>query len=670
MSNSFVLSPPPRRKVRFVDSTPSPSISSTDRLAGFDAPEVVQQDEISVSRISSATSMSMHGHEDGEEEVSQLPPTAPASAITSTSHTQTQSSAKTSSKNESTIITHQQQSQQLQQQQPQRSQSADLFSTPTVASLAAAAGSAKTKSVSHADDDAMESSVINSAPQADQSRLLMPPSGTALSSLRHNHTYSYSRTPSPNIFSAATTAATVTPNPIVSFSSRVKGSSVLFAPPGRHGRNSSSSSSSSITNGPNLISPIDYNHHVVHNNAGYQPRVGTPTTPSSFTTSHPPVIFSLPPPSIAPTRLRSQSTSSSSTPTTLPPMSSLPATLPSRDLSSLRHGDVGVGHDTREHFEFDDIDAPEHYIDHRHHDQFDRDERTPIEHDPTRFSITVHPNPTTDATMHGTGAIARADLDADNDVDAELEREPSTSDLQFPHDFTRSPSQTLTSSSVNQLPLYTRILRIFLIGIGVVRYSSVASSKSSISHADFPLSSTSMSQSSRHLTSSTGSTAGTSATTLRSPAHRVRARDPNSFKSVMSAKLKTWWIAIRSYVYPLIVFLFITANIFFVSVSKNSMTTTSGRSYNNWIHLISDFCINTAPLLSWLGAFFMVGWDDQRAFLVFFEQLSNLETYNYRVLRNYLVGSCVAGLVLMATTNLTSSGAEHGADSGKRTSAA
>jgi hypothetical protein len=137
--------------------------------------------------------------------------------------------------------------------------------------------------------------------------------------------------------------------------------------------------------------------------------------------------------------------------------------------------------------------------------------------------------------------------------------------------------------------------------------------------------------------------------------------------------LRVQYHKLRSYLYPLLVFLFILTNVFFVTVSKhlgpgveNEGSVASavaagsqgafdpdGSVYNNWISLISDFCINTAPLLSWLGAFWMVGWSDERSTLIFFEQLSNLELYSRKTVRNYLVGAALAGIVLMATSNLT-----------------
>jgi len=151
-----------------------------------------------------------------------------------------------------------------------------------------------------------------------------------------------------------------------------------------------------------------------------------------------------------------------------------------------------------------------------------------------------------------------------------------------------------------------------------------------------------------------------------SPLHR---RTPSS--SLTRSSHRPGWSTVlrvqahklRSYLYPLAVFLFILTNVFFVTVTKHldpgedeSIVDTvkgSGGVYNNWVAILSDFCMNSAPLLSWIGAFYMVGWSEERSALIFFEQLSNLEMYSRRTVRNYLVGAALAGIVLMATSNLT-----------------
>jgi hypothetical protein len=467
---------------------------------------------------------------------------------------------------------------------------------------------------------------------------------------------------------------TPSPSTIVSFSSRVKGSSVLFAPvrikpPGssldmlRNG----GSNDGMLGGGGAAVSPIDFSHHMVHNNAAYEQNISG--------------AFALPPSAVQDRarsasmdhrqRGRAMSTGSSSSQelsiggVIVHPQPSLdqiglssmmPSALATRDLSALRNSDAGVGFDMQ-------MAQPQQQRGNSGLTHFDD-----LLEDHPSFSAPMERSGS-DGAAHPSGGgpyddpapvvLEMMDDQADGGSANLAHRRTISSGSGFPPSPTESVRFDGPRPSVSSLPLYTRTLRIFLIGIGVVRY--LANEKEIGGAASLG----GDSARSFHYPSRVGS----GSELVSSSGFPSRRR--NGAVCRHFAYIRTLFQSVRSYLYPCLVSLFIFANVFFVTVSNNISLSENPntRSYGNWVQLVSDFFINTAPLMSWAGAFYFIGWDDGRAFSVFFEQLTNLEMYNRKVLRNYLVGSCVAGLFLMATTNLTdfnsygSAGGASGAES-------
>jgi len=549
---------------------------------------------------------------------------------------------------------------------------------------------------------------------------------------------------------------------LVQFTSRTKGSSILFAPPkyrrshvpadalttDKHGNKEqksrmngmqchppASSVASAALNGvqqhpANTISPIDFAHHSRQNSGEYDPKLrGTPPPPA---TASPPQSSSASP---------HTGIDATGTPNT-PPLDDFHATA-SVDPASLHASNLGavrqhrLGSAASENDDEDDVQG----LGLRH--------GRALSFDVARSSLS------------GNGNIADDSVTGRHHI-------PSSSSTSSLVDNRRHGPNYLRSS---QLPLYTRILRLFLIFIGVVRRMDRPKRRRRLSSAELGMGMQMRQRASQQVRSPTQTTSADAnahahttrngsneinvqsspsldATAQRNTGRRAQASPATSldvdgessedeyideqeieleeygnvpslgvssssgdvrssippFSASSSLHSRTrrlqllldsfcrWYHRVKSYIYPFVVFLFILTNIFFVTVAKNvyfsrqsadggepTSTNDAHQAYNNWISLISDFCINSAPAASWIGAFYFIGWSRERAERVFFEQLSNLETYKPKVVRNYLVGSCIAGLVLMATSNFTdlssygsraaaeTSGSDEGATGGEKT---
>lgn len=565
------IRPGAKRKVRFADSTPTPSSThedhgadptDTNSLAGFQSPEVVEYSQ-----------SSRHEPSQSQNELSDLRTTTPE-VERSPSPTPAPLEPPPSAIPQATFAVI-----------PSAVRGKEM---PTMATLPTHDEDLERiarSRVVHLHDD----------PFGDRSRstsVTTPPTHHHTLSLPPSHGLN-TRTPSP----------LSTGNSIVAFSSRLRGGSALFAPLKRTSHAQAAASRAATAAGintidPALISPIDFNHHVALNNAGY---------------SRPPQhasLLGMTPPEHSRTRSLSQASNYAAQTHmhgSLP--SSMPHSLPSRDLSSLR-GDFGVGHDMSG---LGDGSAATLDV-----DLFDQEPLDDADV-PVGFDDDIEANADGQAQRRQVGSLDVPDMD-----DSPIVPRPSV------------------------LPLYTRILRIALIAIGVMRYSRNQPTEAEKVRAAAVLAANSTAQSGADGDSSAA--ARTSRSRMFSLAHRVHRRAHRGGVCGTLDAVCDWLNRRRTFIYPCLVFLFILTNVLFVTLSKN---INSSSSYNNWVNLASEFCRNGAPLVSWVAAFYMVGWDAGRGTLVFFEQLSNLESYNRTVLRNYLIGSCFAGLVLMATTNLT-----------------
>lgn len=509
------------------------------------------------------------------------------------------------------------------------------------------------------------------------------------------------RTPSPQ------------PPTIIAFSSRLKGSSVLFAPPNLRGRSSSFGAAASSL-GSRDISPTDFRHHSLANNAAVAASLYPPHTPPSLSLPLPasaaqPFVLTVqapdarqrqssggsrnhssewvqPPRDINTAATAGVSTAAEAaspyhhlhivaTPSATQPAITPELLLRSRDLAPLRD-DPGVGHamlsgsGSEHRSRFDSSSS-------REDDSRVRRSPHPVHARADSISLVGVPE---------VGSPRRAYLgDAD---------QFAVSASEDPLNPRRSPARS-SPPPESALPLYTRTLRLFLIAVGVVRYMSDERTKLAVQHIHrfdaedpeagggvaggreagsrdeeedgrSPSSATALARSNHDRAEEVPMSRPVTSAVARSnprPRSIVAAAAAAGWRRRGSwcSQLHAYYVRARSWVYPAMVFLFIFTNVFFVTVSNNAaegedssvLSSSTSRSYNQGVWLASDFCMNMAPLVSWVGAFYFIGYSDDRASLVFFEQLSNLESYNRKVLRNYLVGAAIAGLILMATTNLT-----------------
>ena len=499
-----------------------------------------------------------------------------------------------------------------------------------------------------------------------------------------------------------------TPSPqaptIITFSSRLKGSSVLFAPPNLRGR-SGSFGSTLAAHSARDVSPTDFRHHSLANNAAVPASLYPPHTPPPLTLPLPacasqPFVLTVQPPEerqrqssgssrnqsaewIPPRDINTAATAGVSTVAeaasafhhlhvVAQPSAAQPAITPelllrSRDLAPLRD-DPGVGHAM--------LPGSEHRS--RFDSSSSREDDSRVRRSPRHGG---HVRADSNSIGNGADVIPARRRAYLGDADQFAVGEESVNPRPCP---ARSPQPPDSA-----LPLYTRTLRLFLIAVGVVRYMSDARTKLAVAHVHrfdaedpeagggaagareeeedgrSPSSLTALAQ------RNNPDRAEAVPISRPSPSSALAARSPLARSSAISAagwrrrenwchQLYAYYVCARSWVYPAVVFLFIFANVFFVTVSNNAaqedssvLSSSTSRSYNQGVLLASAFCMNMAPLVSWVGAFYFIGYSDDRASLVFFEQLSNLENYNRKVVRNYLVGAAIAGLILMATTNLT-----------------
>jgi len=104
-----------------------------------------------------------------------------------------------------------------------------------------------------------------------------------------------------------------------------------------------------------------------------------------------------------------------------------------------------------------------------------------------------------------------------------------------------------------------------------------------------------------------------------------------------------------AYVFPVFIFIFLLANVCFITYDANSNDIRRSAG----LKIVSSLFSHAAPFASWVGCYYYIGVSKLRAEYLF-TQLANLESFDSTVSRNTTIAALLAGLVLIGTTNLGS----------------